>query len=65
MSTPRKYTSNEFLTLPDFIRAELVGGAIYTDDWTSLEVDEEVFRHTPSESFHVTYRLSVVKVEEL
>ena len=39
--------------------------AIYTDDWTSLEVDEEVFRHTPSENCHIRYRLSVVEVEDL
>lgn len=32
MPRPRKYTSAEFLALPDFIQAELVGGDIYTDD---------------------------------
>lgn len=60
----RTYSGEEFSKLPGFIRAELIGGKIYTDDWTSLEVDDAVFQREPSEKCHVTYRLSVVKVEE-
>ena len=48
------------MNLPDFIRVELLDGMIYTDDWTDLEIDEEVFQNPPSEERHVTYRLSVV-----
>ena len=36
-------------------------GVIQTDDWTNLEIDEEVFQNPPSEDHHVTYRLSIVK----
>ena len=64
MSARRTCNSEEFSKLPDFIRAELVGGTIYTDDWTALEVDEEVFKREPSETCHITYRLSVVEVED-
>lgn len=60
----RTYTAEEFNKLPGFIRAELIGGAIYTDDWTTLEVDEAVFQHEPSEECHVSYRLCVVRAEQ-
>ena len=49
------------MNLPDFIRVELFDGVIYTDDFTDLEIDEEVFQNPPSEDHHVTYRLSIVK----
>lgn len=65
MSARRTCNSEEFSKLPDFIRAELIDGTLYTDDWTSLEVDEEVFQNKPSETRHVAYRLSVVKVEDV
>ena len=65
MSVRRTCNSGEFSKLPDFIRAELIDGTLYTDDWTSLEVDEEVFQNKPSETRHVAYRLSVVKVEDV
>ena len=39
----RLYTYDDILKLPDFIRVELIIGVIHTDDWTNLEVDEEVF----------------------
>lgn len=58
--TKRLYTYDDIMNLPDFIRVELLGGMIYTDDWTDLEIDEEVFQNPPSEERHVTYRLSVV-----
>ena len=49
------------MNLPDFIRVELLDGIIYTDDFTDLEIDEEVLQNPPSEEHHVTYRLSIVK----
>ena len=57
----RLYTYDDILKLPDFIRVELIDGIIYTDDWTDLEIDEDVFQNPPSENHHVTYRLSIVK----
>lgn len=57
----RLYTEEDYYALPNFIRAELFDGQFYTDDWTTLEIDEEVFRNPPSEENHVNYRLSVVK----
>lgn len=64
MPANRSYTSDDMQKLPDFIRVELVNGVFYTDDWTALEIDEAVFKSKPSESLHVTYRLSVVKAEK-
>lgn len=61
MASKRLYTCDDIMKLPDFIRVELFDGVIYTDDWTDLEIDEEVFQNPPSEDHHVTYRLSVVK----
>lgn len=57
----RLYTYDDILKLPDFIRVELIDGIICTDDWTDLEIDEDVFQNPPSENHHVTYRLSIVK----
>lgn len=57
----RLYTYDDIMNLPDFIRVELIDGVIQTDDWTNLEVDEEVFQNPPSKDRHVTYRLSIVK----
>ena len=65
MSEPRTYTTSDIQKLPNFIRIELIHGMIYTDDWTSLEIDEAVFQNEPSENRHVTYRLSVVKTEQI
>lgn len=39
----RLYTCDDIMNLPDFIRVELLDGIIYTDDFTDLEIDEEVF----------------------
>lgn len=64
MSQKRLYTVDDIYNLPDFIRVELFDGVIYTDDWTSLEIDEEVFRNPPSEEHHVTYRLSIVQEQK-
>mgnify|MGYP000279082600 CR=1 FL=1 len=57
----RLYTYDDIMNLPDFIRVELIDGVIHTNDWTNLEIDEEVFQNPPSEDHHVTYRLSIVK----
>ena len=57
----RLYTYDDILKLPDFILVQLLDGVIYTDDWTDLEIDEDVFQNPPSENHHVTYRLSIVK----
>lgn len=57
----RLYTYDDIMNLPDFIRVELIDGVICTDDWTNLEIDEEVFQNPPSEDHYVTYRLSIVK----
>lgn len=60
----RRYTIDEFYALPDFIRAELFDGKLYTDDWTTLVIDDEVFKNPPSAEHHVTYRLSVIEERE-
>ena len=63
MKSKRLYTVNEIFNLPDFIRVELIDGEIMTDDFTTLEIDEEVFKAKPSEKNHVTYRLSIEHVD--
>mgnify|MGYP007098687864 CR=1 FL=1 len=30
--------------LPRFLRIEVFDGEIYTDDWTALEIEEDVFK---------------------
>ena len=55
----RLYTYDDILKLPDFIRVELIDGIICTDDWTDLEIDEDIFQNPPSEDHHVTYRQKV------
>ena len=57
----RLSTCDDIMNVPDFIQVELIDGVIYTDDWTNLKIDEEVFQNPPSEDHHVTYRLSIVK----
>lgn len=59
----RLYTVDDIYALPDFIRIELFDGKIYTDDWTTLIIDDEVFKNPPSAEHHVTYRLSVIEDE--
>lgn len=61
MSNKRIYTAQDIYNLPGFLRIELIDNIIHTDDWTSLEIDDEVFDNPPSENNHVAYRLSVVK----
>ena len=55
------YTVDDFYALPNFIRAELFDGKLYTDDWTTLKIDDEVFKNPPSAECHVTYQLSVIQ----
>lgn len=57
----RTYTIDDYYALPDFIRIEILDGKIFTDDWTTLIIDDEVFKNPPSAEHHVTYRLSVVE----
>lgn len=59
----RLYTVDDIYALPDFIQIELFDGKIYTDDWTTLMIDDEVFKNPPSAEHHVTYRLSVIEDE--
>lgn len=59
----RLYTIDDYYALPDFIRIEILDGKIYTDDWTTLIIDDEVFKNPPSAEHHVTYRLSIVENE--
>lgn len=59
----RKITGNDIYNLPDFLRVEFFDNKIQTNDWTELEIDDEVFDVRPSETKHITYRLSLVKVE--
>lgn len=61
MPAKRTYTIQDPEKLPSFLRVEMLDGILYTDDWTDLEIDEEVFQNPPSENNHVTYRLSVVR----
>ena len=51
----RLYTYDDIMNLPDFIRVELLDGIIYTDDFTDLEIDEEVFQNPPSEAVSYTH----------
>lgn len=60
----RKITAEECYNLPDFLRVELFDGEIYTDEWTILEIDEEVFTTPPTAKRHIRYRLSVEEIEE-
>lgn len=63
-SSKKTHTIEDIMNLPDFIRVELIDGIIYTDDWTTLEIDDEVFQNPPSKDNHVTYRLSIVNKDE-
>nr|WP_296474280.1 hypothetical protein [uncultured Acetatifactor sp.] len=60
----RQITAHDIYNLPSFLRVELIDGVIYTDDWTSLEIDEKVFEFPASENRHIKYKLSIVEIEE-
>ena len=65
MTQKRLYTVQDIMNLPSFIRAELIDGIIYTDDWTTLEIDADVFQNPPSEDNHAKYRLSLIKENDM
>lgn len=50
--------------LPGFLRIEVIDGEIYTDAWTVLEIDEDVFKIPATENRHIKYKLSIVEIEE-
>ena len=39
------------------MRIEVINGEIYTDDWTMLEIDEEVFKIPATQNRKIKYRL--------
>lgn len=53
-------TEEEFNNLPNFLKVYLVDGKIYTDKRTTLLVDPDVMKISPSDKIHVTYRLSLI-----
>ena len=53
MTSKRTYTLQDLEKLPNFIRVEMFDGILYTDDWTDLEIDEDVFQNPLSETNHV------------
>lgn len=60
----RQFTSEDYDNLPGFLRIEVFDGEIYTDDWTALEIDEDVFKIPATEKRHIKYKLSIVEIEE-
>ena len=60
----RKFVSGDIENLPGFLRIEVFNGEIYTDDWTALEIDEEVFKIPATENRHIKYKLSILEIEE-
>mgnify|MGYP007003801115 FL=1 len=60
----REFASGDIENLPGFLRIEVFDGEIYTDDWTVLEIDEDVFRIPATENRHIKYKLSIVEIEE-
>lgn len=60
----RKIDINDYNNLPGFLRIEVIDGEIYTDDWTMLEIDEDVFNIPATENRKIKYRLSIVEIEE-
>ncbi len=60
----REFASGDIENLPGFLRIEVFDGEIYTDDWTVLEIDEDVFRIPATENRRIKYKLSIVEIEE-
>lgn len=60
----RNLDIDDFDNLPGFLRIEVIDGQIYTDDWTMLEIDEDVFKIPATENRKIKYRLSIVEIEE-
>ena len=55
---------DDIYNLPSFLRIEVIDGEIYTDDWTILEIDEDVFKIPATEKRHIKYRLSIEEIDE-
>ncbi len=60
----RDFADGDIDNLPGFLRIEVFDGEIYTDDWTVLEIDEDVFKIPATENRHIKYKLSIVEMEE-
>lgn len=60
----REFASGDFENLPSFLRIEVLDGEIYTDDWTVLEIDEDVFKIPATENRHIKYKLFIMEIEE-
>ena len=60
----REFVPDDIYNLPGFLRIEVIDGEIYTDAWTALEIDEEVFKVPETEKRHIKYKLSIMEIEE-
>lgn len=60
----REFVSGDIENLPGFLRIEVLDGEIYTDDWTMLEIDEDVFKIPATKNRRIKYKLSIVEIEE-
>ena len=60
----REFVSGDIENLPGFLRIEVLDGEIFTDDWTMLEIDEDVFKIPATKNRHIKYKLSIVEIEE-
>lgn len=60
----RDFVIDDIYNLPSFLRIEVIDGEIYTDDWTILEIDEDVFKIPATEKRHIKYRLSIEEIDE-
>lgn len=63
-TTKRDFVIDDIYNLPSFLRIEVIDGEIYTDDWTILEIDEDVFKIPATEKRHIKYRLSIEEIDE-
>ena len=63
-TSKREFASGDIENLPGFLRNEVFDGEIYTDDWTVLEIDEDVFRIPATENRRIKNKLSIVEIEE-
>lgn len=60
----REFSHKDIDNLPGFLRIEVFDGEIYTDDWTVLEIDDDVFKIPATEKRHIKYKLSILEIEE-
>lgn len=60
----REFEPGDIYNLPGFLKIEVIDGEIYTDAWTVLEIDEDVFKIPATENRHIKYKLSIVEIEE-